>query len=136
MTHEFIRFIVPNRTDPDSGTAIGIVAVAYELAESDKVAQPLRDQLASLLRWIERNVSLPRRFNRTKSKGWYRRNTRGISWLRVTADEHLGKFRSLADVVKQCGCNVTELRETRIGYITHEDAVQAVAEPFRETRTR
>lgn len=136
MAEEFVRFVVPTRTHPDSETAIGLVAVAYELAESEDVEQGLRNQLAELLAWIETNVPLPERFNRTTSKGWYRRTTRGIAWLRATADLHIARCRSLAAVVTTCGYEVAELRETRVGYITHEDDIQVVAEPFRDTRTR
>jgi hypothetical protein len=133
---ELVRFVVPTRTHPDSGTAIGVVAIAYELAKSDAVDPALQEKLATLLTWIETNIALPTRFNRTTSKGWYRRTTRGISWLRSTATSHIEMLRALAAVVTECGHEVRELRETRVGYITHEDAFQVVAEPFRDTRTR
>ena len=136
MAEDFIRFVVPKRTDPDSQTAVGLVAIAYELAESDDVEPVLRDQLRELLAWIEANVPVPERFNRTTSKGWYRRATRGIAWLRATADQPLATFRSLAAVVTACGHEVAEIRATRVGYITHEDDIQVIAEPFRDTRTR
>jgi hypothetical protein len=76
----------------------------------------------------------PDRFNRTTSTGWYRRETRGICWLRATASEHIQAFRALAAVLVRCGCQVRELRETRIGYVIYQDDVQVVAEPFRDTR--
>ena len=96
----------------------------------------LRGQIAELIGWIEAQVPLPDRFNRTTSKGWYRRTPRGISWLRASASRHLDVFRALAALVTTCGCDVAELRETRVGYVAYEDDVQVVAEPFRDTRTR
>ena len=86
--------------------------------------------------WFESLLPVPDRFNRTKSKGWYRRQTRGISWLRVTAVDHVASMKRLAEVVTQCGYQVAELRTDRVGYVTYEDEVQVVAEPFRETPTR
>lgn len=133
---EFVRFVVPSRIHHESQTAIGVVAVAYELSHSTDVNEELQAELRRLLTWIERNLDVPDRFNRTKSKGWYRRETRGISWLRASADEHVQAFRSLADVVARCGFEVSEVRETRVGYLTYEDEVQVVAEPFRDTRLR
>ena len=39
----------------------------------------------------------------------------------------------LAEVVRRCGHAVTELRTQRAGYITYEDELQLIAEPFRDT---
>lgn len=133
---EFVRFVVPARIHHESQTAIGVVAVAYELSRSTDVNEELQAELRRLLTWIECNLDVPDRFNRTKSKGWYRRETRGISWLRASADEHVQALRSLAEVVARCGYEVSEVRETRVGYLTYEDEVQVVAEPFRDTRLR
>jgi hypothetical protein len=133
---ELVRFVVPSRIHPESQTAIGVVAMAYELCDSTEVNPELQAELSRLLTWIEDNIDAPERFNRTKSKGWYRRETRGISWLRASAGEHVDAFRSLANVVARCGYDVSEIRETRVGYLTYEDDVQVVAEPFRDTRRR
>jgi hypothetical protein len=110
--------------------------MAYELSRSTDVNHELQAELSRLLTWIEHNVELPDRFNRTTSKGWYRRETRGISWLRAGAVQHVQAFRSLADVVARCGYEVSEIHETRVGYLIYEDDVQVVAEPFRDTRLR
>jgi hypothetical protein len=128
--------VVPSRIHPESQTATGVVAMAYELSGSPEVNHELQAELRRLLTWIEDNVDVPNRFNRTKSKGWYRRETRGISWLRASAEEHVHVFRTLADVVTRCGHEVSEIREARVGYLTYEDEVQVVAEPFRDSRLR
>jgi hypothetical protein len=54
--------------------------MAYELSGSTDVNQELQAELSRLLTWIEDNVDVPNRFNRTKSKGWYRRETRAALW--------------------------------------------------------
>lgn len=132
----FVRFIVPSRTHAESQTAMGLVAAAYELSRSNDVAVPLQAELLRQLAWIEQHLAVPDRFNRTRSKGWWRREARGLSWLRADAHKHVAALRALAATVMRCGCEVSELRETRIGFVVYEDEVQVVAEPFRDTRRR
>ena len=128
--------MVPAVIDSDAQVPIGIIAFAHRLTDSSEVSEPLRRELAHWLAWMDEHLDAPDRFNRTTSKGWYRRATRGISWLRATAEEHLGAFRALAEVVNRCGYEVSEIREVRVGYIIYEDDLQVVAEPFRDTRVR
>lgn len=134
--HEFVRFVIASRTHEESQTAIGLVALAYELSESSTASSEVVQELQRWLSWFEENLDIPDRFNRTKSKGWYRRATRGISWLRSTATEHISAMQALATVVSKCGYGVTEVREDRVGYVIYEDEAQVVAEPFRDTRTQ
>jgi len=115
---------------------IGLVALAYELSDAAETSETNREALQRSLTWLEDHLEVPDRFNRTKSKGWYRRATRGLSWLRASAADHLAAMRSLADVVSRCGYIVEEIRASRVGYVIYEDDAQVVAEPFRDTRTR
>ncbi len=85
---------------------------------------------------VAKHLETPSRFNRTKSKGFYRRNTRGIAWFKDTATEHLARMHEIRRVLEQNGQVVEMLSEARVGYIVYEDAFQVVAEPFSETRTR
>lgn len=133
---EFVRFIVPSRTDAGSQTAIGVIAFAHELIDASFISNELRNELRLRLTWFDDHMDVPERFNRTTSKGWYRRATRGISWLRSSAEEHVAAMQALAAVVSRCGYNVSEIRERRVGYLIYEDSVQVVAEPFRDTRTK
>jgi hypothetical protein len=41
------------------------------------------------LAWFGSNLAEPARFNRTRSKGYYRRQTRGIACFRQTAAKHI-----------------------------------------------
>ena len=127
---EFIRFVVPSRTHPESHTAIGVIAIAYELARSADIDVILADELQQRLAWLEQHLAVPARFNRTTSKGWYRRESRGISWLRRGAIKHVSALRALSAVVERCGIEVVEIQEDRVGYIIYTDDVQVVAEPL------
>jgi hypothetical protein len=130
----FIRFVLARR-HPDSGVEDGTFSLAYELKDSPHVEAADRNQLTETLAWFEKHLKTPTRFNRTKSKGFYRRNTRGIAWFKDTATEHLARMRQIKGVLENYGHSVVMLSEARVGYVTYEDTVQVVAEPFSDTRT-
>ena len=91
--------------------------------------------MAEHLGWFEKNLQAPARFNRTKSKGFYRRNTRGIAWFKDTATEHLARIHAIKDILERYGHPVVLLSEARVGYVIYDDAFQVVAEPFADTQT-
>lgn len=135
MGMAFVRFVVPGQRHEASQRPIGVVALAYRLRDAAATPPTLQAELRSRLAWLERELPVPDRFNRTSSKGWYRRDTRGLSWLRASASAHVDALRRIADAVRRAGHEVEELRATRVGYVTYEDALQVVAEPFRDTPT-
>ncbi len=130
----FIRFI-QSRHHPESGVEDGLFGLAYTLRDSPEVAADNRATLADALAWFEKHLDTPSRFNRTKSKGHYRRNTRGIAWFKDTATEHLARMHEIRSVLEQDGYVVEVIVEARVGYIVFEDAFQVIAEPFSDTRT-
>ena len=134
----FLRFVVPGKVVEGSHGAVGVIAVAYHLLrESDgEVPAATLEALAEHVGWIERHLAIPTRFTSTSSKGWYRREARGLSWLRASAVNHVAHLRALAALVQSTGREVVELAETRVGYIVYEDEQQVIAEPFRDTRVR
>ena len=109
--------------------------MAYELRDASHLEATDREALAEHLTWFEKNLETPTRFNRTTSKGYYRRNTRGIAWLKHTATEHLARMHHIKAVLERNGYVVTMLSESRVGYVTYDDQFQVVAEPFSGTRT-
>jgi len=130
----FIRFVLARRHS-DSRLEDGAFGLAYELRDSPDVETADRDLLAETLTWFETNLETPTRFNRTKSKGFYRRNTRGIAWFKDSATEHLARMHQIKMVLEQYGHSVVMLSEPRVGYVTYEDAFQVIAEPFSDTQT-
>jgi hypothetical protein len=80
-------------------------------------------------------LETPTRFNRAKSKGFYRRKTRGIAWFKDTASDHLARMHQIKGVLERYGHSVMMLSETRVGYVIYDDAYQVVAEPFSDTQT-
>ena len=87
--------------------------------------------LEGLLAWFRANLAVPQRFNSSRSKGYYRKKTAGISWLKPTAGEHIAQMRALVAILEDNGYHVSQITTDRPGYIVFEDDHQVVAEPFR-----
>jgi hypothetical protein len=109
----FIRFVLARRHE-DSGVEDGAFGLAYELRDSRDVEVADRELLAETLSWFEKNLETPTRFNRTKSKGFYRRTTRGIAWFKDSASDHLARMHQIKGVLERYGHPVLMLSETRV----------------------
>ena len=96
----FIRFALARR-HADSGVEDGAFGLAYELRDSRDIDAADRELLAETLRWFEKNLETPARFNRTRSKGFYRRATRAIAWFKDTATEHLTRMHQITAVLER-----------------------------------
>lgn len=128
----YLRFVLSNQ-NPDTGAHEGIFACAYELKHSGSLLEHEARKLQELLNWLDDNLAVPSRFNRTKSKGYYRRKTKGISWLKSSALTHVAKMQQIASILKEQGLYVSMIKSARPGYIVYEDDHQIVAEPFADT---
>ncbi|MCB1542131.1 MAG: hypothetical protein KDJ25_15205 [Rhodoblastus sp.] len=112
------------------------MGIAYRLADDAVASSDDRAQAAALLRWFSDNLPTPTRFNNTTSKGFYRRTTRGVSWFKASAQEHIDKMGALAVLIERYGYQTQRIRSRRPGYIVYEDEAQIVAEPFRDKQGR
>jgi hypothetical protein len=130
----FIRFVSATR-HPDSGVEIGLFELAYSLLETAGADLEHRKALLGGLAWFEKHLPTPDRFNRSKSKGYYRRSTKGIAWFRDSATECISRMYELKRLLDANGYLISTIRESRVGYIVYEDDLQVIAEPFAETRT-
>ena len=128
-----LRFVLL-RSHPDTGVEEGVFGAAYDLRDSALTSVSDRRMLEDLLSWFEANLATPARFNRTKSKGYYRRSTAGVSWLKPTATEHIAKMRALIVILEENGYRVSQITTKRPGYVVFEDDHQVVAEPFRNAQ--
>jgi hypothetical protein len=109
--------------------------MGYKLRDDPAVNVRGRDSLKQALAWFDEHLPKPKRFNRSRSKGYYRRNTRGIAWFRDSATDCVSKMRQIKEVLEANGHQVATIKETRVGYVIYEDAFQVVTEPFSETQT-
>jgi len=130
----FIRFVLATR-HPSSGVNDGFFGVAYKLRDDPSVHVKDRESLKQALAWFDEHLPKPKRFNRSKSKGYYRRNTKGIAWFRDTATDCVAKMHQIKNVIEANGYHVATIKETRVGYIVYEDAFQVVAETEAREKT-
>lgn len=133
MSRGFVRFIVAER-DPGTGLELGVFQVAYALRDRPDIPEIDGATLRDTLAWFGKHLAEPARFNRTRSKGYERRKTRGIAWFRDSATEHIARVQQLGIVLEAHGYHVSMLREERLGYVVYEDEHQVIAEPFADTR--
>ena len=92
--------------------AAGIFTAAYRLRGSPRLQAADRELVAESLEWFGKNLDTPTRFNRSKSKGFYRRRTRGIAWLKDSATEHSSDVQ-IKSVLERYGHPVVVLTESR-----------------------
>jgi hypothetical protein len=107
-----LRFVLPH-SHPDTGVEEGIFGAAYHLCESPLITSADRQLLEGLLVWFDTNLATPKRFNRSKSKGYYRRRTGGIAWLKPTAAEHIAKMYELVGILEKNGHHVSKITTDR-----------------------
>ena len=128
----YLRFVLPSR-NLDSGVQDGIFEQAYALDRRGDLPEDEGKELQDLLRWMDDNLKVPTRFNRTKSKGYYRRKTKGISWLKSSASVHVAKMHRIVSILEERGSHVTMIKSSKPGYIVYQDDHQIVAEPFTDS---
>jgi hypothetical protein len=129
----FIRFTtVGAHSHPAVGD--GVFGCAYAFRGDPRIGQVDRAEIAELIKWFEKNLSTPDRFNRRTSKGSYRGLDTGISWFRSEASDCVSKMRQLVTILERNDVDVKMFRTDRPGYVIYEDAHQIVAEPFRYKR--
>jgi hypothetical protein len=130
----YLRFVLGIK-HPESGVADGLFRTAYALRGADGTSAADRSVLADQIAWFNKHLPVPTRFNRTSSKGHYRRLTKGIAWFRAEALECISRMHEIQRVLEANGYPVTTAHESRIGYIVYQDEFQVIAEPFADTRT-
>ena len=109
----YVRFVTSER-DPDSDQPRGIFAAAYELERRDELAPHELAWFAELDRWFTRHLRRPTRF------AWSRRPHapgRAISWLKLSAAEHVRRLREIAKLLRARDVPVEEFQTAKPGYV-------------------
>jgi hypothetical protein len=81
---KYIRFVV-EKIDPITGREQGLFKSAYALLRGTEILLHDHERLDELMVWFDKNLKVPTRFNRSKSKGYMRRKTTGMSWFKSEA---------------------------------------------------
>ncbi|HKN64830.1 MAG TPA: hypothetical protein VJW73_01050 [Gemmatimonadaceae bacterium] len=122
----FVRFVVAERDDR-SNQQRGIFTALYDLEEKGLLEPHELTWFRELDTWFDRHLAQPERL------AWSARPNapeRAITWLRMTAGEHLRNMRQLVTLLEHKGVLVEELRTDKPGYVVYEDAHQVAAIPF------
>lgn len=129
----YIRFetFVP---DPETGIRAGLFSHLYDLNLSPELSSTDFARICDLRKWFNKNLQRPERFSSSKSKGAWRRNTKGISWFKPQSVEHLTYARELAAILREYGYEIEQRETTEPGKIVYEDEYQIVAEPFADRK--
>jgi hypothetical protein len=123
----FIRFVISHR-HLEAGAYDGTFRLAYRLRGSSVATPADRSALTEALNWFEGNLGTPAHRRRTASRGISCRHTRGISWFKDTAVDHLARMQEIRRVLERYGHQVQMLTEARVGEVVYEDEYQVVAE--------
>jgi hypothetical protein len=113
----------------------GIFQAAAELVDDPLTNALVISRTHQLRRWFSKNLDRPDRFSKSRPKGNYSKDTKGLSWFKSSAVEHISKAFELKSVLEENGYSIEILKESRIGYVVYEDDYQVVAEPFSDTMT-
>jgi hypothetical protein len=128
----YLRFVVAE-VDDDSERGLGVFQAAYRLREDGKL-YPYEDaHLQTVREWFNNHLEKPTRFTTAKPP-YYRKKSKGVSWFKDTAQEHIGHIREMVAILENHGVSVRMLKAERVGYVVYEDEYQVVAEPFSDVR--
>ena len=131
----YLRFVSQTRVGGTSSRA-GLIATAYDFRRNGIITSQECESLTDVLEWFERNLPVPPRFSRSKSKGFYRRDvTYGLSWFKPDAGQAVRKAFELAGILERNHLPIDLLKTRCVGYVIYEDRFQVVAEPFSDTPT-
>ena len=113
----FIRFVVSER-HTKSDQAQGIFGALCVLEEEGELLPHEKAWLGELESWFNEHLRVPSRFawsSRPNAPG------RAITWLKLSAVEHVSRMRELVAFLEHKDVVVEELRTERPGYVVYED---------------
>jgi hypothetical protein len=103
----YLRFVLSQRKHAATGVEEGIFETAYEVCRTSGLSIAETVELESLLEWFGKHLAIPTRFNRSRSKGAWRRKTGGIAWLKDSAQTHIENLHRIGAILGEQGYIVT-----------------------------
>jgi hypothetical protein len=122
----YVRFVV-SRRDEQSRQLQGIFTALYELEDQGALAPHELEWFRSAEQWFNKHLARPQHLARSRRPN---ASKQAISWLKLSAREHVTHMRELVALLVHKDVPVEELRTDRPGYIVYEDEHQITAEPF------
>lgn len=90
------------------------------------------DRTDEIIGWFNKNLARPDSFNRSTRP---HRLEKALSWFKDCAIEHIAMMREMSGILESHGIVVEVLTTDRPGFVTYEDDLQVIAEPFADTPT-
>lgn len=121
-----VRFAVAAR-DETSDQQQGLFTALYRLHDAGELLPHESEWFAGIEQWFNANLKRPKRL------AWSSRPNapkRAITWLKLSATEHIAHMRQLVALLEHKNIAVEEFRTDKPGYIVYEDAHQIAAIPF------
>jgi hypothetical protein len=122
----FIRFVITEQ-DASSDQRTGIFTALYALDRRGELLAHERAWFEETEAWFNRHLRRPERL------AWSSRPNapeRAITWLKVSATEHVSRMRDLVALLEHKDVAVDEVRTDKPGYVVYEDEHQVAAMPF------
>ena len=122
----YVRFVVTER-DMRSDQQRGIFTAFYRLERDGQLASYELEWFRDIEEWFNTHLKKPERLT------WSSRPNapeRAITWLKMSATDHVARMRELVTLLKHKDLPVEELRTDKPGYIVYEDEHQVAAIPF------
>jgi hypothetical protein len=122
----FVRFAVTAR-HAVSDQQQGVFTALYTLKGAGALLPYEEEWFQEIERWFNANLASPSRM------AWSSRPNapkRAISWLKLSATEHVTRMRELVTLLEHKDVAVEEFRTDKPGYIVYEDDHQIAAIPF------
>jgi hypothetical protein len=122
----FLRFVSADR-DRRSDQQQGIFTVLYALEREGQLAPYELEWFRGIEEWFNNHLKRPDRLT------WSSRPNapeRAITWLKMSASDHVARMRELVTLLEHKDVPVDELRTDKPGYIVYEDEHQVAAIPF------
>jgi hypothetical protein len=122
----YVRFVTGQR-NPKSDQPNGIFTALYQLKNQGELGDHEISWFRELEAWFNEHLARPQRLALSA-----RPNTpeRAITWLKLSATDHVKRMRELASLLEHKDIPCQELRTDRPGYIVYEDEHQVAAVPF------
>lgn len=112
-----IRLVVPSLIDQRSNQMTGIIRAAFVL--SDDFLQEDKDEINEILDWFNDFLKVPHKDGVSLLK-----NSKAISWFKISAKLHIIKARAIGDVLEKYNIKFRTLLSIHPGEIVYEDEHQ------------
>ncbi|MBT5185289.1 MAG: hypothetical protein HOH19_08005 [Kordiimonadaceae bacterium] len=125
---KYLRFVI-YAIDENSLVEQGIFA-AMGMLEENNVLYPYEEKLQKeLSKWFGKNLVVPGVIRNKYGSV----TPKAISWFKDSAQKHISKMRSYAQILENHEYRVKQIKTDRPGKIIYEDDHQISAIPFKDT---